>query len=454
MKPINKEIFRAYDIRGVVDQDFDEDWVTTLGRACARFFLSRGYASAIVGHDCRESSPAYQLALAKGLAAAGVDVTLLNMVPTPVFYYAVKKLDRAAGVVITASHNPPEYNGFKIWTGATTLHTADIQELCAIMQGGEFPAGRGLLCEHDIIPSYIDDLAAQFTSPAAVKVVVDGGNGAGGQICAELLRRIGAEVVELHCVPDGRFPNHHPDPVVEANMADLKAAVLREGARCGIGLDGDADRLGVIDERGQLMYGDHLLAIFARDLLARQPGATIIAEGKCSHLLYKDIAAHGGTAIMGVTGHSIMKARVIETRASLAGEMSGHIFFADRYYGFDDAIYAAARLVEILGRTPQPLSTWLSDWPETCSTPELRVDCPDHAKFAIVERAQEYFGSRYETITIDGVRLTFPDGWALLRASNTQPVLVLRFEAETADRLAEIRRTVEEPLGSWLKELA
>lgn len=453
MKPVSSGVFRAYDIRGVVGVDFDPEWVELLGRAAGAFFLRRGHNQAVLGHDCRLTSPEYQARLAAGLASSGLDVVCLGMVATPVFYYAVKALGRRAGIMVTASHNPPEFNGFKIWSGETTIHTGDIREVYDIMAAGDFVSGAGIVCEHDIRPSYVEHVVDQMVLPRAVKVVVDGGNGAGGLICAEVLRQAGARVVPLYCEPDGRFPNHHPDPVVLANVADLAARVVAEEADFGVGLDGDADRIGVVDATGRLLYGDQILAIYARSVLASHPGGTVIGEVKCSHLLYKDIAAHGGQPLMAATGHSLIKARMKETHAILAGEMSGHMFFADRYYGFDDGIYAAARLAEIVAASPTPLGAMLADWPKTESTPEIRMDCPDAIKFAVVEKAREYFRPRYDMLDVDGVRLTFPDGWGLLRASNTQPVLVLRFEAETPERLAEIRRIIEEPVAGWIKEL-
>lgn len=454
MKPTSPGVFRAYDVRGLVDVDFDPEWVELFGRAAGAFFLRRGQTQAVVGHDCRLTSPEYQARLAAGLASSGLDVVCLGMVPTPVFYYAVKALGRKAGIVVTASHNPPEFNGFKVWSGETTIHTDAIREIYDIMAAGEFVSGAGIVCEHDIKPAYVEHVVEQMVLPRPVTVVVDGGNGAGGLICAEVLRQCGARVIPLYCEPDGRFPNHHPDPVVLGNVADLAARVVAEGADFGVGLDGDADRIGVVDGAGRLMYGDQILALYARAVLANHPGGTVIGEVKCSHLLYKDIAAHGGEPVMAATGHSLIKSRMRETGAILAGEMSGHMFFADRYYGFDDAIYAAARLAEIVAAARVPLAEMLADWPVTVNTPEIRMDCPDAIKFAVVERAKAYFRERYEDmIDVDGVRLTFPDGWGLLRASNTQPVLVLRFEAETQQRLDAIRKLIEEPVAGWIAEL-
>lgn len=455
MKPVGPGVFRAYDVRGVVDVDFDSEWVEMFGRACGAFFISRGLSRAALGRDARHSSPGYLDACARGLASTGVDVLVLDMVPTPVFYWACARLNLRAGVMVTASHNPPEYNGFKIWAGATTIHGDDIAAIRDLMLRGGFPNGRGIVSRYDPVPSYIEELSGLVRLARPVKVVLDGGNGAGGLVCAELLRRIGAEVLEQYTEPDGNFPNHHPDPTVPKYMTDLIARVPASGAELGIGLDGDADRIGVVDEKGAMVYGDKLLAIYARDMLTRHPGARVIGEVKCTHLLYKDIEAHGGQAIMSATGHSLIKARMRETGALLAGEMSGHMFFADQYHGFDDALYAALRIVDIVARTPgAPLSTYLDDWPVTCNTPELRVDCPDALKFQVVARALEYFRTRYDVIDVDGVRLVLPDGWGLLRASNTQPVLVLRFEAQSPQRLEEIRRLVEEPLARWIAEMS
>ncbi|CCO22848.1 phosphomannomutase/phosphoglucomutase [Maridesulfovibrio hydrothermalis] len=453
MKDINSEIFRAYDIRGIVGQDFDEEWVENLGRSCGTWFLSKGWNRAVVGHDCRHSSPAYQAAITRGLNASGVDVLFLNLVPSPVLYFAARKLNYKAGVMITASHNPPEFNGFKIWGNDTTIHTDDIQQICQIMKSGNFAEGSGIASHHDIVPYYIEDLLSGIKIKRPVKIVLDGGNGAGGHIALKLLRQAGAEVIPLYCTPDGDFPNHHPDPVVEAYMGDLLKAVVEHGAEAGIGLDGDADRIGAVDENGRLMPGDRLLAIYAREMLSRKPGETVVADVKCSHLLFEDIEKHGGRQIMARTGHSIMKAKMAETGAGLGGEMSGHIFFADRFYGFDDGIYSALRLIEILAHEKQPLSKMLSDWPETFFTPELRIDCPEKIKFELVEKAAQRLAEEYNVIDIDGVRVVFEDGWALVRASNTQAALTLRFEASSAKRMEEIKGIIESLLDKLTHEL-
>jgi phosphomannomutase/phosphoglucomutase len=445
-------VFRAYDIRGVVDRDFDADWAERLGRACGAYFLAHGHSRAVVGHDCRLTSPEYAERLALGLAATGIDVIEIGLAATPVCYFAIRHLGTQAGVMVTASHNPCEYNGFKVWAGRSTIHSGEIQEIARIFAQGDFPTGKGLITCHDIEPTYLETLTAQVKIDRPMTIVLDGGNGAAGPVATELLRRSGVEVIPIFCEPDGRFPNHHPDPIEEKNLAQLKAKVLETGAVAGIGLDGDGDRIGAVDEHGRVVHGDRLLAIFARRVLAGSPGAAVIGDVKCSHLLFQDIVRHGGRAIMSATGHSLIKDRLLREGAALAGEMSGHMFFADRYFGFDDAPYAALRLAEILAASQTPLSAMLDDWPRTYVTPELRVDCPEHAKFAVAERAREEFGRMYSLEGDDGARLVFDDGWALVRASNTQPALVLRFEAESEARLLEIRQLVEEPLARWIAE--
>lgn len=453
MKQINRQIFRAYDIRGIVDEDFDAQWVRELGRACGTFFLRRGATRAVLGHDCRASSPEYQAAMAQGLAATGLDVVCLGQVSTPVFYFAARHLGFDAGVMITASHNPSEYNGFKVWSGRSTIHGDDVVAIHDLMVAGDHPSGQGLISAHDIIPAYREDLLSRVTLARPVRVVVDGGNGAAGDLTADILEAAGAEVFRLYCTPDGSFPNHHPDPVVEANMEDLKARVVELGADLGVGLDGDGDRIGAVDETGRLMYGDQLLAIYARDLLRQLPGAGVVADVKCSHLLFRDVEAHGGRAEMCVTGHSIVKDRMIETGAAIGGEMSGHMFFFHGYHGFDDATFGALRLAGILSRDERPLSAFLADWPTVFNTPEIRMDCPEDIKFQVVARAQAHFKARYDVIDMDGARVEFGDGWGLVRASNTQGALVLRFEAESQARLDEIREIMEPPIRGWIREL-
>jgi phosphomannomutase/phosphoglucomutase len=453
MKQVAEHVFRAYDIRGLVDTDFDEAWVDLLGKACGAFWREQKQERCLVGYDCRRSSPAYAAALMEGLLSTGLNVVSLGMVPTPFLYFGINHLACPAGIMVTASHNPAEYNGFKIWHGISTLHSTGLSALRDRMRSGIFPRGRGLGCDCDIFPAYCDAVESRIRLSRRLKVVVDGGNGAGGLRCVALLRALGAEVVPLFCEPDGSFPHHHPDPSVEENMTDLKAGVLAEGADIGIGLDGDADRLGVVDETGRLFFGDELLAVYARDVLTRLPGSTILGDVKCSRRLYEDIARHGGKPAMDAAGHSFIRERMQALKAPVAGEMSGHMFFREGWFGFDDALYGAARLLRILADAGRPLSTFV-DWPAAAVTPELFLPCPDAWKKRVVAKAAEYFSARCQTVLLDGVRLEFPDAWALVRASNTRPALTLRFEAPNGQHLAALRRLVEDPLRIWLEETA
>lgn len=450
--PAKNGVFRAYDIRGVVEKDFTTAWVERLGRACGSYFLGCGHAAAVVGHDCRLSSPVFHEALTRGLAETGVDVISVGMVPTPALYFAVRHLRRQAGIMITASHNPPEYNGFKIWSGATTIHGAEIRRIGEIFESGHFSAGRGLTSSHDILPSYTEGIVARTRLARPVKVVVDGGNGVGGGVLVDVLRRLGAEVVPLYCEPDGTFPHHHPDPVVEANMRDLTERVRQEGAELGIGLDGDADRLGVVDGAGRLLHGDELLAVFAHDVLERCPGALIMGDVKCSDRLFEDIRQRGGRPLMCATGHSVAKAKMAENGALLAGELSGHIFFNEGWYGFDDAVYGAARLLDILTCGRMPLTS-LPGWPPTFSTREVQLPCADEHKFAVVRAARDWYRQGYPVEDMDGARVRFPHGWGLVRASNTQPAVVLRFEADSREHLAALREEMETRVRGWAHEM-
>jgi phosphomannomutase/phosphoglucomutase len=375
------------------------------------------------------------------------------MCPTPLQYYSLYKLPVDGGVMITGSHNPPEFNGFKLSVGKGTIFGDAIQELKKIIDSGDFKKGNGTVESYPIIDDYVDFVISKFKSLSGIKVVVDAGNGTGGLVAPKIMKALDAEVIELYCEPDGRFPNHHPDPTLEESLVNLIARVREEKAHAGIGYDGDADRIGVIDEEGSVIWGDRLMIIFSRDILRDHPGAKIIGEVKCSQTLYDDIAAHGGTPIMWKTGHSLIKEKMKEEQALLAGEMSGHLFFKHRYFGYDDAIYASLRLMEVIKKAGEPYSTkeLLKDIPDVMATPEIRFDCPDEIKFRIVEKAQNAF-NEFESITIDGIRIKFEDGWALIRASNTQPVLVLRFEAKNETRLAEIKSFVEERLNKIIKE--
>lgn len=436
-------IFREYDIRGVADAELTSEGVIGLGRALGTYLRRAGARSVTLGHDARLSGPRLRDALRDGLLATGCDTVDLGMVPTPVLYHAVTRSGGGAGVMITGSHNPPEYNGFKTMLGGGTLHGEAIQELYRILCDGAFLTGEGRAASADAIPAYVEEVTAQFRFARRIKVVFDAGNGAAGPTLSLMLQRLNVEAEPMFFEPDGRFPNHHPDPTVEENLAALKAQVTATGADLGIAFDGDVDRIGAIDERGRVIWGDMLMLIFGREILTRKPGATFIGEVKCSQVMYDELRRLGGNPIMYKTGHSLIKAKMKETQAELAGEMSGHMFFADRYLGYDDALYAACRLIEIVADSGRPLSAQTAGLPEMICTPELRVDCPDERKFDVVERIREHFEQRYETIGIDGVRVLFPEGWGLVRASNTQPVLVLRFEASSPERLAEYRREVE-----------
>ncbi len=451
---MNAAIFREYDIRGVADRDYDEDFARTLGRAFATHARSRGAKRLSVGRDCRLTSEKYHRALGEGIRAAGVDVVDVGTCPTPLLYFSLFHLDLDGGVQVTGSHNPPEYNGFKLCIGKTTIHGAEIQELRRIIESGRFTTGNGAQEPFAVIPAYQEYLRRQFEGKGrGVKVAVDSGNGTAGLVAPEVFRSMGCEVVELYSEPDGRFPNHHPDPTIEENMRELRSVVTERGLDLGIAFDGDADRIGIVDHRGKILWGDEMLVLFARHVLAAKPGATIVSEVKCSQRLYDDVAKRGGRAIMWKAGHSLLKAKMKETGAALGGEMSGHMFFADRYFGYDDAIYAGCRMIELLAQAGKPLADLLSDLPVAYNTPEIRVDCPDELKFKVAERAKEVFRRSYDIVDIDGVRMKFPEGWGLIRASNTQPVLVLRFEASSQEKLAEYRSIVEKTLAEIRREI-
>ena len=446
---MNPQVFREYDVRGLVGEDLNPDFVHDLGRAIGTYGKEHGVKVMTVGRDCRLSSEEYQGALIEGLRAAGIDVIDIGLCATPMLYYSIRHLKTDGGVMVTGSHNPPEFNGFKICVGPDTIHGEDIQKLRIIMEAGRYASGSGTLGRRDIANEYREYLFNHVTIQGGLKVVVDAGNGVGGFFGIPLLERFGCAVTPLYCDMDGRFPNHFPDPTVEKNLTELIRLVTEKQADIGIAYDGDADRIGVITDTGEIVRGDILLLLFSRAILKENPGATIIGEVKCSQTLYDDIARKGGRGIMWKAGHSLIKEKMKEEGALLAGEMSGHIFFADRYFGYDDAIYASARLLEILSQTGQKLSDLLSDVPQTFSTPEIRVDCSDDIKFHVVEKVKDRFAAEYDVIDIDGVRVQFDDGWGLVRASNTQPVLVLRFESKTEEGLTAIRSRVE----SVLKEI-
>jgi len=385
---MNPSIFRKYDIRGIVDRDFNLEDVERLGCGYATYLADRGGQTCVVGRDCRLSSPSIRQALVTGIRKGGVNVIDVGMCPTPILYFSARRLEADGGVMITASHNPPQYNGFKVCIGSDTIFGDEIQNLHRIIGSGKFNSGSGWLKTYDVLPDYVDFLAADIRLERPVGLAVDAGNGTGGITAAPVLSRIGCSPVELFMEPDGSFPNHEPDPTVPQNLTALSQTVVEQGLELGIAFDGDGDRLGVVDEKGRILYGDMLMVIFTRDILKEHSGAKFIGEVKCSQVMYDDIEARGGVPIMWKTGHSLIKQKLKEENALLAGEMSGHFFFKHRYFGFDDALYAACRLLEIVSRDRAPLSAYLADIPQTHNTPEIRVDCPEEQKFALVERVR------------------------------------------------------------------
>ncbi len=447
---MNKQIFREYDIRGVVGVDLTPEVVELLGRGIGTYMVRHDAMRITVGRDGRDSSPEILEQLLKGLLSTGLDVTDLGVIPTPLSYYSTHKLAVDGAVMITGSHNPSEYNGFKVTLGTASIYGREIRRIGEIIQTGDFVRGSGSADSYDIKPEYITDLSGRISIARPVSMAVDCGNGVGGLTTAPLLEKLGCQPRILFAEVDGQFPNHHPDPTVEANLTQLKDVVKREGLEIGIAYDGDADRIGVVDENGSVLWGDQILAILSRALLEDVPGATIIGEVKCSQLLFDDIEKHGGKALMWKVGHSLIKDKMLETGAQLAGEMSGHIFYNHRFYGFDDAVYVTCRLLEIIARSDKPIGRMLEDWPKLYNTPEIRQECADEIKFKVVEKVRDRFRDRYRVVDVDGMRVIMPGGWGLLRASNTQPVVVMRFEAESEDRLVEIRSEVEKILREVL----
>jgi len=443
-------IFRQYDIRGVVGDDLTEEAAQALGGAYAALLRERGVRGEVaVGRDNRPSGKSLRDALVGGLTSAGVDVVDIGVVPTPLLYWSLHHLGVAGGIQITGSHNPPEYNGFKLCLGTGSLHGHDIQHLLDLVRRNAAPAGKGAVRNEQVIDRYVADVAnrvGKLSRP--MNIVYDCGNGAGALVAPQLMKAIGAKGTGLFCESDGTFPNHHPDPTVPANLADLIAAVKREGAELGLAFDGDADRIGLVDGDGRIVWGDHILILYARDVLERTGrGQPIIFDVKCSQALPHEIERAGGVPEMWKTGHSLIKDRMKELHAPLAGEMSGHMFFGEGFYGHDDALYGAARLLGIVADSGRTVRDLLADVPAFVSTPEIRVDCADDRKFDVVARAVEHFRSTHDVNDVDGVRVLFGDGWGLIRASNTQPILVLRFEARSEERLEAIRDELE----GWLR---
>lgn len=456
-------LFREYDLRGIVGSELTVEMAERVGRAYATYASGRGVKTISLGRDGRLSSPSLHQSLLRGLLDGGLNVIDIGVCSSPLVYFSLFTLPVGGGIMITGSHNAAEYNGFKICVGKEAIYGEAIQELRRVMEKGVFVSGAGRLSEYAIIPDYLAYIKKSFAGVNAhrLHVVIDCGNGAASLVAKQALELLGCKVTGLYCDLDGRFPNHHPDPTVLDNLSDLMQTVKDQKADVGIGYDGDADRIGAVDERGDVLWGDRLLVVYARDILAVKPGGAIISEVKASQSLYDDIAAKGGRPIMWKTGHSLIKAKMKEESAVLAGEMSGHMFFADRYFGYDDAVYASCRLIEILAKGTQPLSALVSDLPKTVVTPEIRVDLPDTVKFDVVRSIQARFADYLKTkqslgpadlvlrdlITIDGVRAVFDGGWGLIRASNTQPALVLRFEAVSSERMNAIRSLIDQELS-------
>ena len=451
---LDKAIFREYDIRGIAGESITEETVERIGKAYGTMIAAGGGVEVSVGYDCRKSSPAFRDALCEGITSTGVGVVDIGMVTTPMVYFSIFTSGVDGGVMVTASHNPSEYNGLKMCVGQDSLFGKGIQEIRKSVEKGKFRTGKGKKRQSDIIDRYLEFLENNLHIEPGIRVAADGGNGTAGVACPQILRRFGCETHELYMDPDGDFPNHHPDPTVEENLSDIKKKVVEAGLDVGLAFDGDADRIGIVDERGNSMSGDMLLLVYSLDLLETNPGATIIGDVKCSGNLFSKIREAGGNPIMWKTGHSVIKDKMKKENAELGGEMSGHIFFKNRFFGYDDALYAGLRFLEILSKTGKKASELLVGLPNTFATPEIRIDCPDEIKFQVTETVKKKLGEQNEVIDIDGVRVEYPDGWGLLRASNTQPALVLRFEAQTESRLAEIRETVEKTLKETIAEIS
>ena len=445
-------IFRQYDIRGIVDKDLTTEAARAIGVAYAANMMQQKVIGAVaVGRDNRPSGAKLRDALVEGLTSSGVDVVDIGVVPTPLNYWALHHLPVIGGIQITGSHNPPEYNGFKLSLNKASMHGEEIRHLYALTQRpGSTSSRKGSVREEAVIDRYVDDVAKRIGKLSRpIRIVYDCGNGAGALVAAQMFEKLGVQGRGLFCESDGTFPNHHPDPTVPENLEDLIAAVKQDGAEIGIAFDGDADRIGVVDAAGNIIWGDRILILYARDVLARTGrGQAIIFDVKCSQALPAAVEQAGGKPVMWKTGHSLIKDKMREMNAPIAGEMSGHMFFTEGFYGHDDALYGAARLLRILADSKATVAQMLADVPDYVSTPELRIDVPEEIKFGLVDKAVKYFRSKHDVIDVDGVRVLFGDGWGLIRASNTQPVIVARYEAQTPERLAAIRGEME----GWLRE--
>ncbi|MCX6600950.1 MAG: phosphomannomutase/phosphoglucomutase [bacterium] len=447
--PINPNIFREYDIRGLVETDLTTPIVRDLGKGIGTFLKRQGAQRFTVGRDGRLSSERIASDLKEGLTSTGLQISDVGQCPTPVLYFSVPHLSMDGGIMVTGSHNPPEFNGIKMALGKTAVYGQQIQDIRGLIERNDYEkSSPPPVKSYAVLDPYVEWLSQNLKLERAVRVGMDSGNGVAGLVAPKIFRALGATTYDLFSEVDGRFPNHHPDPTVEKNLVSLKKLVAEKGLEVGVAFDGDGDRLGVIDQNGKIIWGDQLMTLFARSILKEHPGAAIIADVKSSDNFFADVTKHGGRAIMWKTGHALIKNKLWSEKAVLAGEMSGHFFFADRYFGFDDGIYAACRLAEIISRLDHPLHEELADLPPAFNTPEIRVDCPDDVKFGLVEKVKNTFKKKgYETFDLDGVRVRFPDGWGLARASNTQPTLVLRFEANSPEALAHIETEFREALA-------
>jgi len=449
---MNPYIFREYDIRGVVAEDFPEDVVVQLGKGFGTYVREKGGKTITISGDVRLSTPELKQTFTNGLLSTGVDVIDVGIVPTPVNYYSMFIMDVDGAVQITGSHNPSTMNGFKLSFEKKAVYGKDIQYIKSIIESGKFAEGAGKFSEKEILEEYKKMVISKIKLDRPVKLAMDCGNATGCLAAPEIFRKIGCEVTELYCDIDGTFPNHHPDPTVKKNLTDLIAEVQKGGYDFGVSFDGDADRIGVIDNKGEIIWADYIMILFLDEILAKYPGSKVIFDVKCSQALEEIITAKGGKPIMWKTGHSLIKQKMKDEEVPFAGEMSGHIFFGDDYFGYDDAIYVAARFAQIISRSKETLSEKMATLPKYFSTPEMRLECENDAvKFEIAKKATDFFKSNYECIDVDGVRIKFGDGWGLVRSSNTQPVIVTRFEAKSEERLNEIKKLVLSKLQEFGK---
>lgn len=452
---MNPFIFREYDIRGIVKEDFTDEVVINLGKGFGTWLVRQGAQSMNLSGDVRDTTPGLKKLFAEGVLSTGIDVIDIGILPTPLNYYSLFKRNVDAGVQITGSHNPPEFNGFKLSYQKKAFFGERIQEIRKLIEQKDFETGQGEMQEDKKIrEEYIEEVTQGITLEKPLKIVLDSGNAAGGLVAPELFRRLGAEVTELYCDVDPSFPNHHPDPTVEKNVKDLMDMMATGKYDLGVAFDGDADRVGVVDDKGRIIWADQVMSIFLREMI-KEPGTPIVFDVKCSQVLEDEIRRLGGKPLMWKTGHSLLKQKMLDSGAPFGGEMSGHIFIKDGYYGYDDAIYVAARFAQLLSRSEKPLHVYYDELPKFVSTPEIRLAAEsDTAKFEIAKKAVEFFSERYDCITVDGVRVKFEDGWGLVRASNTQPIIVVRFEARSEKRLKEIQDLIMNKLAEFgsLKE--